>query len=183
MQDRGTCTGLLIGSLADPTKVAGLTNQLKDITSSSKGVPGSAAEAALLRVGACFLDGRLGVSGVPSGNGTDVKYVTKAGTKLHSAATSCGSDKNGNGIPREPAQYVSQQIPVGLGTGNGGTVVVTTAAVGGDWQPAQRALTGKIGYSYSDLTKTDGYIRVNGFDQAPTIGAIFGIYRVKVHCL
>jgi hypothetical protein len=162
---RGVCTGLLIGSLSNPGKTGGLTNVNDNISSSAKGVYQNATQAAAGQVGACLVDGRIGVTGL-AGGVLGAKYVTKSGTKLHSDATSCNSDTNGNGIPRETATFVTKQAPIGLSVANGGTVVTTTAAVGGDFQPATRALTGKFSYAFSDLTKSDAYIRVQGFDGA-----------------
>ena len=161
---RGICTGLLIGSLSNPSKTAGLTNINDSIASSSKGVPQNATQAAAGSVGACLVDGRIGVTGGVGGVYSG-KTVTKSSTKLSSSATSCNSDSNGNGIPREAATFVTKQVPIGLSVANGGTVVTTTAAVGGDFQPATRALTGKFSYAFSDLTKSDAYIRVQGFDR------------------
>ncbi|MEI8337119.1 MAG: hypothetical protein WCG37_09650 [Actinomycetes bacterium] len=160
---RGYCVGLLIGSLSNPLKNGGLTNLNDNITSSAKGAYQNAAQAAAGQVGACLVDGRIGVTGLAGGVG-GAKYVTKSATKLHSDATSCNSDSNANGIPREAATFVTKQVPSGLSVANGGTVVTTTAAVGGDFQPATRALTGKFSYTFSDLTKSDAYIRVQGFD-------------------
>jgi|GEM_PF-1989749 len=159
----GFCYGLLIGSLSNPGKTAGLTNQNQDITSSSKGVPRNAAESTAGTVGSCLVEGRIGVAGI-SNNAGAVKTITKAGTKLHSPATSCSSDANGNGIKGEPDAFVTQQVPTGLSVANGGDVVTTTAAVGGDFRTDTRALTGKFSYAFSDLTKSDAYIRVQGFD-------------------
>lgn len=161
---RGICTGLLIGSLSNPGRTAGLTNINDAIASSSKGVPQNATQAATPSVGACLVDGRIGVTGGTGGEYSG-KTVTKSGTKLSSTATSCNSDSNGNGIPREAAELVTKQVPIGLSVANGGTVVTTTAAVGGDFQPATRALTGKFSYTFSDLTKSDAYVRVQGFDR------------------
>ena len=168
----GYCYGLLIGSLSNPLKTAGLTNQNQDITSSSKGTPRNATEAAAGQVGSCLVEGRIGVAGI-SNNAGAVKYITKAGTKLHSPATSCSSDANGNGIKGEPAAFVTQQVPTGLSVANGGAVVTTTAAVGGDFRTDTRALAGKFSYTFSDLTKSDAYIRVQGFDSgADQVGAL-----------
>jgi len=168
----GFCYGLLIGSLSNPSKSAGLTNQNSDITSSSKGTPRNATEAGLGQVGSCIVEGRIGVAGIGNNAGA-VKYITKAGTKLHSPATSCSSDANGNGIKGEPAAFVTQQVPTGLSVANGGAIVTTTVASGGDFRTDTRALTGKFSYTFSDLTKSDAYIRVQGFDSgADQVGAL-----------
>jgi len=161
--DYGYCAGLLIGSLSNPLKTAGLTNQNQDITSSSKGTPRNATEALAGTVGACLVQGRIGVAGISDNSGS-AKTITKAGTKLHSPATSCSSDANGNGIKGEPAAFNTQQVPTGLSVANGGSVTPTTAAVGGDFRTDTRALTGKFSYTFTDLTKSDAYIRVQGFD-------------------
>lgn len=78
---RGVCTGLLIGSLSNPSKTAGLTNINDTIASSSKGVPQNATQALAGSVGACLVDGRIGVTGGVGGVYSG-KVVTKASTKL-----------------------------------------------------------------------------------------------------
>ncbi|CAB4864578.1 MAG: hypothetical protein F2782_03110 [Actinobacteria bacterium] len=162
---RGICSGLLIGSLKASDGVNGLGTVNRDITSSSKGVQTSLGGT----FGACLVQARIGVSAWTSPPGDldtafGLETITKSGTKLHSSATSCNSDANGNGIPREPAAFVTKQVPTGLSVANGGAVVTTTAAVGGDFQTDTRALNGKFSYAFADGTKSDAYIRVQGFD-------------------
>ena len=150
--DRGNCSGVLIGTLGDPAnKLQGLTNNLGPITSGSKGVATDISN--LTNLGTCTTDGRIGFTGANNGvsgtyKNTVVKTVSKAGTKLTSSNTTCSSDSNGNGTPRETAAFPA-----------------------GDFNPTARALSGKLSYTFSDTTKMDAWIRVQGFDQAATIGA------------
>jgi hypothetical protein len=150
--DRGNCSGLLIGAIGDPAnKLQGLTNNLGPISSSSKGYATDLTNPTNL--GTCTTDGRIGFTGDDTGvsgtyKNTVVKTVTKAGTKLTSSNTTCSSDSNGNGTPRETAAFPT-----------------------GDFNPSARALSGKLSYAFSDLSKMDAYIRVQGFDQAELVGA------------
>ena len=171
----GGCTGMLIGTLKSVEldslgKPMGLGTTNRNISSSSKGVPSTPEQAANMVngiptpiVGSCIVDGRIGVTNL-AGGAIGSKTVLKSSTKLSSPATSCNSDFNGNGIPREPAAFVTKQVPTGLSQANGGSIVTTTASVGGDFQSTTRALSGKFSYTFSDATKSDAYIRVQGFD-------------------
>jgi len=131
MASRGGCSTIAIGTILDATKTSGLGLTEQALTSSSKGSPRNAGDAAALRVGQCSLEKRLGITGTPVNVfGKDIvfKDVSKFGTKLTSVATDCNSIE-GTDLDERP-------------------------------------LAGKMSVGFSDLTKLDAYIRVQGFDTA-----------------
>jgi hypothetical protein len=133
MADRGTCTGLAIGTYANVAKTAGLTATNQQIAFSGKGVASASADALAVPAvfGACSLQQRLGVTGTPvnfGGINYVNKTVTKFGLKLASASVDCYDGDN-------------------------------------ESDSAERPLTGKISWTFSDGLKMEGYVRTQGQDR------------------
>lgn len=131
MADRGTCTGLAIGSYLNVAKTAGLNATNQQISFSGKGYASSSEDALALDVGSCSLQQRLGVTGTPVNFG-GVNYVnktvTKFGLKLTSASVDCFDGDN-------------------------------------ETDAAERGLTGKVSWTFSDGLKMEGYVRTQGQDR------------------